>query len=295
VLTPLRVAGWLAVVLVALCAATNAVAFVGAARARRRTPACPAGDEDVPRWPARALARADQFVRESAAMVLVTLAAPFALRPAYGHGGPVRRRPRVVLLVPGYGQPRGSLFCLARRLAADDWDAIVPVRHGPGGTLEERARRLGRAIEDARRTTRAQTVDVVAYGLGGLVARAWVRLRGAESGILRLVTLGTPHQGTQAMPWLAPEAMRCGSDALRRLGEDDPVPALLECTAVYSIDDALVVPAGNGYYAGVFNVEMRGVGHATLLFSRRAHALVRENLGAPDATDTLARRARVDR
>jgi hypothetical protein len=294
VLTPLRVAGWLAVVLVALSVATNAVAYVGAARARRRMPACPLDEEDVPPWPARILARAGQFVRESAAMVLVTLAAPLPLRPAFGSGGPVRRRPRVVLLVPGYCQPRGSLFCLARRLADDGFDAVVPVRHGPGGTLEERARRLGRAIEGARTTTRARTVDVVAYGLGGLVARAWVRSRGAESGVFRLVTLGTPHQGTEAMPWLAPDAARRGSHTLARLGTDDPVPRLVECTVVYSADDALVVPPANGYYAGAFNVELRGVGHATLLFSRRAHELIRENLAAPDASESLVRRARAD-
>ena len=113
-----------------------------------------------------------------------------------------------------------SLFCLARRLADDGFDAVVPVRHGPGGTLEERARRLGRAIEGARTTTRARTVDVVAYGLGGLVARAWVRSRGAESGVVRLVTLGHAAPGNRGDALARPRRRACAArTALARLGD----------------------------------------------------------------------------
>ena len=75
--------------------------------------------------------------------------------------------------------------------------------------------------------------------------------------------------------------MRPESPLLRRLGTDDPVPALVDCVAIYSSGDAVVVPPHNGYYKGAFNIELTGTGHMSMLFSRRVYALVRENLEVP--------------
>ena len=74
--------------------------------------------------------------------------------------------------------------------------------------------------------------------------------------------------------------MRPGSPFLCQLIADDAVPGLTDCTSIYSADDALVVPATNAYYPGAYNIEVRGLGHMSLLFSRRVYELVRENLAA---------------
>ncbi len=61
-----------------------------------------------------------------------------------------------------------------------------------------------------------------------------------------------------------------------------------DCISIYSADDAVVVPASRAYYPGAFNIEVRGLGHLSLLFSQRVYALVRENLSAERAPAAAA-------
>jgi len=203
------------------------------------------------------------------------------VRTLDGHPG---RRP--VVFLHGYAQHTANFVWLSRRLRADGWRHLYSVRHtAAGGDIEGSAVRFGEALDRVRRESGAAQVDVVAHSMGGLVARAHLRRHGRASGIARLVTLGTPHQGTLAFPRLARDRMvaqmRPDSPLLARLAADDPVPACADCVAIYSADDAIIVPASAGYWPGAFNVEVRGLGHMSLLFSRRVYELIRENLDAP--------------
>ena len=270
---------------VAASALFNLCAYAGAARHRRRhPPACAADDEERGSWPARAR----EFALEWAATALLVLATPLALRRRrvrpLDAGDP---RPPVVLL-HGYAQHPANFTWLARRLRRDGWRHLYLVAHTPvGGDIERSAHRLGEALDRLRRATGASRVDIVAHSMGGLVARACIRARGDASGVGRLITLGTPHQGTELFPRFRFDPMvaqmRPGSPLLARLAADDPVPRLVDCISIYSADDAVVVPASRAYYPGAFNIEVHGLGHLSLLFSRRVYALVRENLAAERA------------
>ena len=271
--------------IVAASALFNVYAYRGAARHRRRhPPACAADGEDRTPWPGRAWA----FAVECAATALLGLATPLALRRRRVRPlDPDDPRPPVVLL-HGYAQHAANFLWLARRLERDGWRHLHPVAHAPvGGDIERSAQRLGEAIDRIRRASGASRVDIVAHSMGGLVARAYIRTRGGASGVGRLITLGTPHQGTDAFPRLRLDPMvvqmRPGSPLLARLAADDPVPQLADCISIYSADDAVVVPPSRAYYPGAFNVEVRGLGHLSLLFSRRVYTLVRENLAAERA------------
>ncbi len=262
----------------------NLCAYAGAARHRRRHPPACAADEERAPWPARAWL----FAVECAATALLGLATPLALR---------RRRVRPlepgdphppVVLLHGYAQHPANFLWLARRLERDGWLHLYAVAHTPvGGDIERSARRLGEALDRIRRASGASRVDIVAHSMGGLVARAYIRARGPASGVGRLITLGTPHQGTEIFPRFRLDPMvgqmRPGSPLLARLAAADPVPRLADCISIYSADDAVVVPASRAFYAGAFNIEVRGLGHLSLLFSRRVYALVRENLAAERA------------
>jgi triacylglycerol esterase/lipase EstA (alpha/beta hydrolase family) len=280
-------------VAVAGCVLFNVFAYAGAARDRRRQPRR-VPDEDEPSVVARTGAAFAAFVGECGATVALMLVTPlsFERRPRGRGGGPPERRP--VLLLHGYLQHPANFLSLRRRLRRDGWAHVYTLRHAPMfGDIERSAARLGSAIDRIREATGAPAVDVVAHSMGGLVARAYVRARGSASGIARLVTLGTPHQGTHVFRRLAHDPMlvqmRPDSPLLRRLASDDPVPTLVECVAIYSTGDAVVVPPHNGYYKGAFNIEIAGTGHMSLLFSRRVYDLVRENLEAPlDATRAAA-------
>ena len=263
----------------------NLCAYAGAARHRRRhPPACPADEEERAPWPARARA----FAVECAATALLGLATPLGFhRRRVGRLAPGEPRPPVLLL-HGYAQHPADFLWLARRLERDGWRCLYPVAHpAVGGDIERSAGRLGEAVDLVRQASGASRVDIVAHSMGGLVARAYIRARGPASGVGRLITLGTPHQGTEIFPRLRFDPMirqmRPDSPLLARLAADDPVPRLADCISIYSADDAVVVPASRAYWPGAFNIEVRGLGHLSLLLSRRVYELVRENLAAERA------------
>jgi len=280
-----RIAMRLVLGIVAASALFNLCAYLGAARHRRRhAPACPHDEEERAPGPARAGA----FAVECAVTALLGLVAPLAARrPRVRPLAPGDERPPVVLL-HGYAQHSANFLWLARRLRRDGWRHLYALAHVPvGGDIERSARRLGAALDRIRRATGAPRIDIVAHSMGGLVARAYIRGRGRACGVGRLVTLGTPHQGTDIFPRLRLDPMvgqmRPDSPLLVRLAADDPVPQLVDCISIYSGDDAVIVPPGRAYYPGAFNIEVRGLGHMSLLFSRRVYALVRENLAADRA------------
>jgi len=288
-----RVAVIVLLVAVAACVLFNVFAYAGAARDRRRQPRR-VPDEDEPSAVARAGAAFAAFVTECGATVALMLATPLGVERRPRRRGATAPERRPVLLLHGYAQHPANFLSVTRRLRRDGWSHVYTLRHAPMfGDIERSAARLGAAIDRIRDVTGAPAVDVVAHSMGGLVARAYVRARGSACGIARLVTLGTPHQGTHIFRRLAHDPMllqmRPDSPLLRRLASDDPVPTLVECVAIYSTGDAVVVPPHNGYYKGALNIELAGTGHMSLLFSRRVYDLVRENLEAPlDATRAAA-------
>src|SRR5436309_12318279 len=123
--------------------------------------------------------------------------------------------------------------------------------------------------------------------MGGLVARACIRARGQASGVGRLITLGTPHQGTEIFPRFRLDPMvaqmRPRSPLLACLAADDPVPRLVDCISIYSADDAVVVPARRAYYPAAFNTGVRGLGLLSLLFLQPLLRLLRQPLPAGGA------------
>ena len=258
----------------------NLLAYAGAAAdRRRRAPECAADEDERPGWPQRVQA----FAGECAATAVLTWTTPLAFRRRRARPFDARRQHRPVVLLHGYLQHSANFLWLARRLRRDGWVHLHEVAHVPLlGDIERSGARLAGVIERIRRETGAPEVDVVAHSMGGLVARAAVSAGAA--GIHRIITLGTPHQGTEVFRRLDLDPMlrqmRPGSPCLRRLAGADPMPAATELISIYSRDDALVVPPSNGYCPGAFNIEVRGLGHMSLLFSRRVYELVRENLAA---------------
>lgn len=273
----------------------NAAAYAGAARVRRHAANdCPFDDDDEPAsWPARALAWTRAFVVECAVTALLALTLPLAFRrrlrvSTVDAGDP--RRP--VVLLHGYAQHTANFLWLVRRLRRDGWLHLYTVAHFPlRGDIERSGLRLAALVERIRRESGATHVDVVAHSMGGLVARAALRALGERRGIGRVITLGTPHQGTEAFPRAGRDpmviTMRPGSALFERLGAPPPG---IECTSIYTLDDAIVVPATNAYWPGAFNIAVRGLGHLSLLFSPRVYQLVLENL-APEGAATAARDA----
>ncbi len=84
------------------------------------------------------------------------------------------------------------------------------------------AEALGDAIEKLAANTGYERIHVVGHSLGGLLARYYVQRQGGDAHVHTLVTLGTPHHGTQlarAMPVPSlVRQLRPQSPVIRRVG-----------------------------------------------------------------------------
>lgn len=212
-------------------------------------------------------------------------------------GGVADGRPGPVLLVAGYGGPSGSLEALATALRADGRTAVVVPPVGDNtGDLFAQARALEAAAQAAV-SGGAGSVDVVGYSAGGVVVRLWVEELDGRSLARRVVTLGSPHHGTQVAGLAAvfaagacPEACRQlapGSDVLAGLPDAPRGP---RWTSIWTADDDVVTPPSSARLDGAVNIEVQRVcpaarvSHGALPTDPLTQSLVRLALDGPVLT-----------
>jgi len=157
------------------------------------------------------------------------LRARMAPSPRKKEGGPEAASPppappagRPVLLVHGMGMRGLTLWPLALRLRRDGKTAHLFTYWPPGEPVEAYARQLHDFAEGLCRERGYEDFDVVAHSLGGLVARCCMRMYEGGHRIRRLVTLGTPHGGSELWRFsMLPSGrqLRPGGELLRALDE----------------------------------------------------------------------------
>ncbi len=232
------------------------------------------------------------FAQECIALAAVVLFIPL--------GGSVRRRRTghgargPIILVHGWGLNAGSLWCLRRRLLRDGWGPVCcfdnHTRMKIAAAGRASARAWGIDVEAAAEALRQMIQDVapgnqpltlIGHGVGGLVVRYCAR-RYPTPTVRRIVTLGTPHFGTElARLCRLRDTLAPGAPLLNKLNAVDHVPQQFDVIAIHSTFDALVLPPGNARYPGAFNIEVNDVGHNALLLSTKVYQLIAENLAAP--------------
>jgi hypothetical protein len=269
-MTPLRALAALAAAPAVGALATQLLAQLAAWHDERMHPVCAA--DDVPSIGARARA----VLRETLLSLAVLVAWPLDV------AAPPGDRRRVAVLVHGFASTPASLWVLARRLRRDGWTVSAPRLGAWWRDLADASDRLASHVGALRRDAPRNEIAMVAHGLGGLAARAFVQREGSRSGVRWLVTLGTPHGGTFACWWLRlgpfRDDVRPGSDALHALATR--LPARIEAVAISSPDDAMLLPPSGARWPEACNVSVEGSGHLGLLVSARVYELIVENLAA---------------
>ena len=174
-----------------------------------------------------------------------------------------------VLLIPGYGGATAALDVLADGLRQSGRDATVVALAGDGtGDLREQAEVLDEAVQRALERTGAASVDLVGYSAGGLTARLWAR--DFDSGLARrIVTLGSPHHGTNLAALaadvtpdkcpIACQQMATDSDLLRTLNAKDETPDGPLWVSIWTTDDQTVVPPDSASLEGALDFSVQSV------------------------------------
>jgi pimeloyl-ACP methyl ester carboxylesterase len=175
-------------------------------------------------------------------------------------------RPGPVLLIPGYGGSPVALESLAARLRAEGRTATVVELPGDGtGDLREAARAVS-AAADAALAGGAPSVDVVGYSAGGVVARIWAADLGGAEQARRIVTLGSPHAGTDVARFALALAPGACPTACQQLVPGSPLLTELPAapdgpvwTSVWSSVDQVVTPPDSARLGGATNIEIQAV------------------------------------
>jgi triacylglycerol lipase len=212
-------------------------------------------------------------LREWAVAALLSAARPagFLAMP----GGRVAG-PRPVILVHGYAMNRANFLPLAARLAKAGLGPILGFEYWTLGRTASAARRLGVYVDEVRAATGADQVDLIGHSMGGVVARYYVQLGGGDGAVRNLITIGSPHAGTDVSAIGIGRPARelfFGSTLLERL-RTARLPAQTQITVIWSRNDALVPGARQARLPGVDEIVFDDLGHLSLLCSRRVAAEV---------------------
>lgn len=231
------------------------------------------------RRPPLHLSTASAFLREWAAALWMIVSMPLALIP---HGP----RPALreldghppVLLIPGYALTRVMMWPLATYLRYRGrwvWAISNPIFEDDLPTFAAHARD---AADELRRQSGAEQIDIIGHSMGGLVAAWYIQHLGGSPHVRRLVTLGTPWNGTMMAIFgigRQSRSLRPGSVVVEALDgfEHDTV-------AIWSAEDCIVLPTSSATPPHARAVEVANVGHLDLLQNASVMHAVRDALGA---------------
>jgi triacylglycerol lipase len=223
--------------------------------------------EQLPTGPARARSR---IAAEWALSWAVSASRPlgYLQRPLWARraGGP-----RPVILIHGYAMSRAYFLLLARRLERAGLGPFYGFEYWTLGKVSSAARRLGEYVERLCDQHGVAEVDLIGHSMGGVVARYYLSLGGGAARVRHLVSLGSPHCGTETSYFGVGRPVHellPGSSLLARL-EAAGLPAGPEVLAIWSRSDALVWCERQAHLPGAREVVFDDLGHIGLLASRR--------------------------
>jgi len=180
---------------------------------------------------------------------------------------PAARADLPVLLVHGVLCNAGVWHAFARWAERKGIGPIYALTYGPPlASIELFAEQAAQKIDAILAATGARRLVVIAHSMGGLVMRAYLRRYGGAK-VARLVTVGTPHEGS-VHAWMAAgtslSQIRPRSAWLSGLGrpDGDAVPPIV---SIWSWHDSMVAPQTSSQISFGDNIALGGVAHNALL------------------------------
>lgn len=186
---------------------------------------------------------------------------------------------RPVLLVHGIVHNPSAFFKLKRKMDELGWQNVYTINYSTShGSLTKMVEILARRIDLICEQTKSSQIDIVAHSMGGIISRYFMTIGAGRGKVKNLITLGTPHQGTELSIFLRGMSLgslnsdlRAGSYFIRSL-QDHPLPKGCKITSVYTPYDILVWPRKNCIAQGIpkksfENIEFKHVGHMGLLYN----------------------------
>jgi triacylglycerol lipase len=189
-----------------------------------------------------------------------------------------------VLLIPGWSDRGKRLTWLRNEFIRAGWPPshldVVDFRDRFGSNIDHAAE-IAAAVDELRRKTGAERVDVVAHSMGGLALRYYLHFHAGSSKVRRVVFTGTPHRGT----WIAylgwgqgAREMRPGNPLLTRLSGLPSVPTGISALCIHTPLETRVLPQSSALLPDSRHQRVWCSSHPRLLHSRKVFAAIRDFL-----------------
>jgi hypothetical protein len=180
-----------------------------------------------------------------------------------------------ILLVHGMVDNRSIFTFLRRALRRCGFGRVSTLNYSVfTSDVRTAARELGERVEALCAETGYDRVHVVGHSMGGVIARYYVQRLGGDARVHTVVTMGSPHGGTEAarlLPTRLARQLRRDSDIVTELREPAP-DCRTRFVAIWSDLDQLVLPPESARIdhpdLAVRNVAVTDVGHMSLPVDR---------------------------
>ncbi len=188
---------------------------------------------------------------------------------------------RAVVLVHGYMAGAPVFDPLRQRIASELGWSSMAFGYPSYADFESTAERFRDAIESS--VPESTELVLLGHSLGGILARWYVQELGGASRVRRIVTVSTPHLGTDAArlaPFGLGAAIRPGSAIVERLGlgaGDPPIHAIAG-----DADTTVLKESALGCNAEEREV-IQGVGHNAILYAPHAQESILRALAKADS------------
>ena len=190
---------------------------------------------------------------------------------------------RGVVLVHGFVCNRGFWNPWMRELRRSDIPFLALNLEPLFGSIEHYADLIESTVARMEKAG-AGPVVLVGHSMGGVAIRVWLSKFNADERVLRIVTIGSPHQGT----WLARyghtvngKEMRLDNPWLARIAATEHASRCAKFTCFYGRCDNIVFPAASGTMPGAVNVHVPGTAHVHMAFRAQVFREVRFWLSTP--------------
>jgi triacylglycerol lipase len=176
-----------------------------------------------------------------------------------------------ILLVHGMVDNRSIFTFLRRALRRRGFGRVCTVNYSVfTSDVRTAARELGERVEQVCAETGYERVHVVGHSMGGVISRYYVQRLGGDARVHTVVTMGSPHGGTELarlLPLPLTRQLRPDSDVVAELRE--PAPGCrTRFVAIWSDLDQLMLPLEGARIdhpdLTVRNVRVPDVGHMSL-------------------------------
>lgn len=193
----------------------------------------------------------------------------------------VQLKPTPILFIHGVFHNRATFAYLTQRLNWQGFKRIKEVNFLTGlRSIQSMAEQTAFHVRQLQNEFQINEIDIIAHSMGGLVARQYIQSLGGDGRVRNLITLGTPHQGTnlsRVFPLKHLRELSPKSHFISKLNAQ-PIPKTTQVLSISGELDFMIHPQEHAQWPGVRNICLPGVGHAGLLFSKRVFGLIQSRL-----------------